>query len=233
MNKTNKDNNFTVDSFLKIFPKSIHKTITDEFVDKMNNIVDDEELRKVYYEQVITYAVVINDGRYKLIDYMNATKYTMHKMMGDNNLESYIKTFPDRHKRMIKAGKTEKDISSFVSIYNGNALVNAIMEKALIPAYIFGQDLNARAMAKVLELMDGANSEMVQLKAAQEILERTSIPQEYKIKTDVTINDGSSIIDEYLNAFNKIAEKQITTIKGGSDISKIANFKIKEEIIDV
>ena len=227
------DKTFSIDQLKKTFPKHVHKNITQKFVDDINNICKDDILRKNYHEQILTYTSVLNDHRFKLTDYVNATKYCMHKMMGSNNLSAYIKTFPDRYNRMKKVGKTDKDIRSFVTLYAKNMLVNKIMEKSLIPAYIFGQDLHARALVKVVDLMDNADSQMVQLKAAQEVLERTSMPDEYIIKSDVETQDGSSIIDEYMKAFNKIAVEQKKAILGGSNIAEVANFKIKEEAIDV
>ena len=60
---------------------------------------------------------------------------------------------------MLSAGKNAKDISSFVTSYNKNKLVNLILEQSMIPSWVLNQDMYQKALNVQCELMLTANSE--------------------------------------------------------------------------
>ena len=73
----------------------------------------------------------LEKAQFKTEDYLNAVAFVSYKLMGHSNQEAYFKTFPTRYQDMLAAGKSQKDISSFVSIYAKGKLVNLILEQFL------------------------------------------------------------------------------------------------------
>ena len=63
-------------------PTKLKVSVTQDLVDKLNNISTDDLHAETIKENFVSYTKVLMDGRYKLEDYMNAVAYVSYKMMG-------------------------------------------------------------------------------------------------------------------------------------------------------
>ena len=98
-------------------PKKFRHNVTDEMVSFIN-ATEGDEFRDVYKENLIGFASVIESGRYKMLDYINAVKFVSYKLIGDSNTIAYAKTFPDRYQRLVYKNTPMKTIASFSTAYN-------------------------------------------------------------------------------------------------------------------
>ena len=198
----------------KMMPKGVHKSLTQDIVDKINKMSEDPDEQAAFRETMITYSSVLQDGKYKMDDYLNAVKYVTFKFMNLSNIAAYSKAFPERMENLVKAGKSEKDISAYVAMYAKNKLVNAIIEQSAIPDHILYQGIRQEAIQHELMLMRTARSEKVQHEAAATLIKELKAPEVAKVELDVKTNDNA------LNALNeKIAEMAVQTaqmIKAGA-----------------
>ena len=79
----------TVEVLKKALPDKYKVRITDEFADKINQLLDDPDYTEIYRDNFLAYSTVLNDGKFKMEEYLNAVKYCSHKLMGRSNIDSY------------------------------------------------------------------------------------------------------------------------------------------------
>ena len=160
----------TVEQFQQALPDKMKKSVNQEVIDSINATLSDPESFEYYRNNLLSYARVIQDGKFKLPEYINAVRYVSYKLMGCTNIEAYSRTFPDKIQRFNLQGVTGKDVASYVTAYNKTKLVNLIYEQSLIPSYVLNQDLYQKALNVQAELMLTAKSEKVKSDAANSLL---------------------------------------------------------------
>lgn len=212
-------------------PTKLQSVVSQSLVDKLNYLNSEvPEAAENIRDNFITYVDVLQEGKYKLEDYLNAIKYVSFKLMNKTNRDAYRLTFPDRFKRMKESGNAEKDIDSVISAYNRNKLVNKIYEKTVIPSWILNQDAYQEAINTQVRLMRTASSERVQAMAADSILNHLKRPENIT-QAQLNINVGTgSFIDELQKNLINLAQSQKELIKSGVSTKEIAEQRI---IVDV
>lgn len=210
--------------------------ITQDMVDQLNNLSKDPEEAKYIRENFITFSQVLQEGRFKLGDYVRAVMYVSHKVMGKSNLEAYKATFPDRHKQMVADGRSGKDIASYVAAYNKGKLVNLVYERSMIPTWVLNQDMFQSALNTQYEIMNDVSvSDKVRVEAANSILTHLKKPEVNKaeLKVDIGMNDGMKALEQRLG---EMAEMQMKTIEGKAmSVEEVAAMPLnipEAEIVD-
>ncbi|MCG6834642.1 hypothetical protein D6D94_01970 [Moraxella catarrhalis] len=204
----------TVDVLKKSLPSKYKRNVNDDLLEHINTILDHPELYDDYRNNFLTYISVIQDGKYKLDDYLNAIKYCTHKLMGESNMDSFVKTFPNRYQSMIAKGYTAKEMSAHVAMYNKNKLVNTILEQSMIPTWVLNQDLYQKAINVQADLMLNAMSEKVRSDAANSLLVHLKPPEVKKVELDVGIKQNDEI-EALRNITAELAAQQRRMIEAG------------------
>lgn len=204
----------TVDVLKKSLPSKYKRNVNDDLLEHINTILDHPELYDDYRNNFLTYISVIQDGKYKLDDYLNAIKYCTHKLMGESNIDSFVKTFPNRYQSMIAKGYTAKEMSAHVAMYNKNKLVNTILEQSMIPTWVLNQDLYQKAINVQADLMLNAMSEKVRSDAANSLLVHLKPPEVKKVELDVGIKQNDEI-EALRNITAELASQQRRMIEAG------------------
>ena len=221
----------TVPEVLSIVPRQHKSKITQEFVDTLNGMVKDPTMAEVYQKNVITYADVLRDGRFKLTDYFNAVMYVSYKMMGLGNLAAYQKVFPDKCKDMVARNMPQKDMQAYAAMFNKNKLVTLIYEQTLIPDHIMYASVRHRAIAAQANLLNSSNEHVVQ-KAADSLMNHLKAPESAKISIEMGAKD-SGVLSDLTNALNVLSRKQSDAIAVGShSVKEIAHSRIIEGELD-
>lgn len=220
----------TMEELRKTLPEKMSKTVNQDLLDSINKVLDTPELFETYRDNFISYTSVLNDGRFKIMDYVNAVKYCSHKLMGSTNLEAFIKTFPDRYNSYLANGTSSKDIASYITAYNKNKLVNSIMEQSLIPSWVLNQDLYQKAINIQAELMVSANSEKVRSDAANSLLNHLRPPEVSKVELSVGLKKDSAM-EDLKSTLTELALKQQQFISAGvTQIKDVAQQKLVKVI---
>lgn len=204
----------TTDVLARALPEKFKKSLNQELVDNINNTLADPDLQETLRENFLSYIDVLNDGRFKIQDYLNAIKYCTQKLMGNSNIDAYIKTFPDRYNDQIARGLSNKDISSIITVYNKSKLVNLIMEQSLVPSWILNQHYYQKAINVQAKLMISAASEKVRSDAANSLLTHLKPPEVSKIEIDVGMKDSDQL-KELRDVTLKLAAQQRDLIQSG------------------
>ena len=221
----------TVPEVLSIVPRQHKSKITQEFIDTLNGMVKDPTMAEVYQKNVITYADVLKDGRFKLTDYFNAVMYVSYKMMGLGNLAAYQKVFPDKCKDMVARNMPQKDMQAYAAMFNKNKLVTLIYEQTLIPDHIMYASVRHRAIAAQANLLNSSNEHVVQ-KAADSLMNHLKAPESAKISIEMGAKD-SGVLSDLTNALNVLSKKQSDAIAVGShSVKEIAHSRIIEGELD-
>lgn len=222
----------TPDVLKRALPDKYKRSLTDEMVDTINTMLTDPNLHEEYRNNFLTYTSVLTDGRYKIDDYLNAVRYCTHKLMGNSNIDSFIKAFPDRYQAMLSKGISAKEMSAHVAMYNKNKLVNAIMEQSMIPSWIINQDLYQKAINVQVELMMDAKSEKVRSDAANSLLIHLKPPEVKKVELDIGLKKNDDI-EQLRLVTAELASQQKRLIEAGVVTAKeVADMRIVGEVID-
>lgn len=210
----------TLGAVQETLPAQHRQNITQDMVDQLNSLSKDPEEARYIRDNFVTFSQVLQEGRYKVGDYVRAVMYVSHKVMGKTNLDAYKATFPDRYANMVNAGKAPKDIASIVTAYNKGMLVTKIMERAMVPTWILNQDVFQAAINTQYELMmDNDVSDKVRSDAANSLLTHLKKPEETKkteLKIDIGLNDGMAALEQQLVAMSR---KQLDLIEHDPNVS--------------
>lgn len=216
----------TAEQFKQVVPNQFKACVSQELIDQINKTLADPDMYETYRDNLLGYAHVMREGKFKMEDYINAIKYCSHKIMGASNIDAYVKTFPDKYQAMLSAGKNAKDISSFVTSYNKNKLVNLILEQSMIPSWVLNQDMYQKALNVQCELMLTANSEKVRSDAANSILTHLKPPEVTKVELDIGLKKDSAM-EDLKHTLTELALKQQQFLGAGvTQVKDLAQQKL-------
>lgn len=224
----------TIDQFKQALPDKVKKSVNQELINSIIAKLSDPDMYETYRENLIGYAAVMADGRFKISNYIDAVKYVSHKLMGKTNVDAFSATFPEKIQRWAQQRVAGKDQASYITAYNKSKLVNMIMEQTLIPTWVLNQDLYQKALNVQAELMVSASSEKVRSDAANSILTHLKQPETQKIQLDVTTKPDSSI-DALRRTTLELVAQQREMIKAGlANAQQIAHSSvlIEGEVVD-
>ncbi len=202
----------TLGQVQEALPANHRNNITQDMVNQLNSLSSDPDEARYIRDNFVTFSKVLQEGRFKVGDYVRAVMYVSHKVMGKSNLESYKATFPDRYQDMVNRGRQPKDIASIVTAYNKGQLVTKVMERAIVPSWILNQDMFQAALQTQYELMtDVSVSDKVRSDAANSILTHLKKPEDNKaeLKIEIGLNDGMAALEAQLTQMSKMQLQQI------------------------
>lgn len=202
-------------------PANLKSAATQQLTDHINNLVADPETADYVRDHFITYAVVLQEGKWGVDAYLNAVQYATYKMMGYSNQDAYFRTFPQKQTDFIARGTTAKDISAYVSQYHKGKLVNAILEKALIPVHVLYQDAYHEAIRVQVHLMKNAISEKVQQEAANSVMTHLAKPKDAAPTVAIQINNNAEM-DAMKQMIADMSGVQLQLIESGVAAQEIA-----------
>ena len=222
------DGDLTREQVERALPTKLKSSATQSLTDKINNSVSDPLIAEQIRDNFVTYTSILQEGKYKTEDYLNAVSYVTFKLMNLSNLEAYQHTFPKRYQTLVAKGTSSSQIASYVASYHRGKLVNTIMEQSLIPTWIVNQETYQKAINVQADLMLTANSEKVRSDAANSLLTHLKKPEDNKaeIKIDIALNDGMATLEASLT---ELAEKQLLELEADPNVSvqDIADRKMK------
>ena len=218
----------TLEQVRQAVPPNLKNNITQSFVDQINNLVSDELIAEQIRNNFISYSMVMKEGKFKLEDYLNAIAFVSYKLMGYNNQDSYIRTFPKRYADLVAKGTSSKDVAAYVSAYARGKLVNLILEQSLVPTWVLNQHLYQEAINTQAELMRNAYSEKVRSDAANSILTHLAKPKDQNFQINMEVQESSGM-NELKGMLIKLAEAQTEALSKGVSVEQIA----AQPLIDV
>lgn len=209
----------------KSMPPGLRGSITDSFIDMLNNIPGDQELAENIRNNFMSYTKVLSDGKFKTEDYLKAVMYVSFKLMGYSNKESYAKTFPTRYQALVAKGTSDKDISAYVAAYSKGKLIGLLLEQSMIPTWVLNQDMFQKALNTQYLLMTGAKSEMVRFQAANSLLTHLKPPEKKEMNINIGVAESDGL-KELKSAMTQLAKTQIEAIGEGQSAKSIAHSKL-------
>lgn len=219
----------TKEQFQAALPDKVKKSVNDDLVDQINNTLSDPDMFEVYRDNLLSYTRVMADGKFKIQSYLDAVKYVSFKLMGDSNIDAYVKTFPQKYARFQANGIASKDIASYVTAYNKSKLVNLIMEQTLVPSYVLNADLYQKALNTQAELMTNARSEKVRSEAANSILTQLKMPETQKVELDIGVKEDSSIDALRETTMELVKQQREMLASGAMNAKEVAGTTIVQE----
>lgn len=217
----------TPELLAKVLPTSLKSAATQDLADMLNAVSTDPDAADFIRENFISYTKVLQDGKYKTEDYLNAVKYVSFKLMKASNEEAYIKTFPQRYQNMVASGKSKKDISAYVHAYSRNKLVIQLLQQSVVPFWLINQDYRQEALMTQVELMRSAASEKVRSDAANSVLTHLEQPKEVGPAINFDMRESAGL-QELRQALVSLAQGQIQAIQAGATVTDIAGQSIMD-----
>ena len=212
--------------FQRVLPKEAKARVTDEVVDQINNLIADPTLRENFRDNLLSYGHVMQQGKWKLQDYINAVKFVSFKLLGSTAVEAYAKTFPDRYQRLIDEGADNDTIAKYSSAFNKTVIVNKIFEQTLIPTHILNADIFQKAINTQAMLMMTAKSEKVRSDAADSLMKHLKAPEAQKVELSVSTSEDKSINELRSSTMELVAMQRKMIESGMMSTKEIAHSKI-------
>ena len=216
----------TAEELRSALPDKVKKSINQELIDKINSTLSNPEEFENYRNNLISYTSVMQDGKFKIEQYLDAVRYVSFKLMGATNIKAYSKTFPDKIASFNANGVSAKDIASYVSAYNKGKLVNLIFEQTLIPVHVLNMDLHQKALNTLASLMVSAKSEIVQKDAAIGLLNHLKPPETKKVELAITGQEDGSINALRESTMALVAQQQMMLQSGMMNAQEVAHQKL-------
>lgn len=216
----------TIEQLKDSLPVTMKKNVNQKTIDHINQTLTDPDMYETYRENLLGFANVMQEGKFKMEGYVLAIKYASHKLSGKTNLDAFSITFPDKIRRWTAQGVKSKDIASYVTAYNKSKLVTLIMSQAMIPTWLLNQDLFQRALNTQAELMDSAKSEKVRSDAANSILTHLKQPETHKIELDVGVKEDGSIAALRETTMELARQQRLAIEAGAMNAQEIAHQKL-------
>lgn len=214
---------------IKAVPPNLKNAVSDDLVDRLNAITSDQILAEEVRKNFISYTSVLREGKFKLEDYLNAVTYVSHRLNGDTQHDAYFKTFPSRYQNLMALGKTPKEISNYVAMFNKGKLVQKIQEQTLTPAWVMNQDMFQAALNTNYQIMmDDDVSPKVRVEAANSLLTHLQKPKEVTPAVNIDLRESSGL-SELKKALGQLATQQQQLIEQGGSTRDVA----AQRIIDV
>lgn len=206
-------------------PEEFRLKVTQEWVDQLNALGHDQDTNELIQQNFVSYVQVLKEGKWSMQDYSSAVQYVSFKLMGLTNSDSWKRTFPQRHARLVAQGVSNKDISAHVAAYHRNKLVNKLMEQSMTPAWLINQHVFQQAINRQAWLMKNARSEMVQTTAANSLLNALKRPEAAKVELEIGVrnDDGLKALND---AMAGMASKQLDAIRSGVRTKDVINGPI-------
>lgn len=205
----------TLEQLHRVIPPNKRNLVTKGVVEEINKTLEHPQYREHFRENFLSYTSVLQDGKYRILEYVSAVKYVSLKLLGDSNTVAYSKVFPERYQRLIDEGADKYKIAAFVGAFNRTQLVNKILEQTLVPHYVLNQDLYQKALNTQAELMTTAKSEKVRSDAANSLLVHLKMPETQKFSVDVNVKEDDSI-KELRNTTLELVKQQRKMIKANA-----------------
>ncbi len=229
-------NDLTIDQFKKVVPKTLVSTIDQSLVDNLNKTMGNAEEKERFRDNLMSYAHILKEGRYKVSSYISAVKFVSLKHLGNNNEGAFIKTFPDRYQELLNAKVSSSQIQSYAANYCRTKLVTILLEQTLTPFYIVNADMYQKALNVQVTLMTTANSEKVRSDAANSILTHLKPPETRKIELDIGIKEDKSIVELRNTTLELVAQQRLALKAGINSVQEVAHSKLlianDEDIIE-
>jgi hypothetical protein len=217
----------TLDLLRQALPRTQRNMVTPELVQRFNDAASGE-MADTLRDNFLGYLDVLQEGKFKIEDYISAVKYCSFKLMNKSNRTAYALTFPDRFNRLMADPTLNAEIDSYVTAYNKGKLVNLIMAQSMVPTNVLNQDMFQKALNVQMELALTAQSEMVRSQAANSILTILKTPETAKVKIDVNVKNDNSI-EALQEMMVRVASEQQALIAAGVPLKAIASASLAIE----
>lgn len=216
----------TIDEFKEAMPAHIRKNISPELMIQINTAMTDPEVLAVYRENVVGLATVMKEGKFKIGDYLSAVKFVSHKLLGDQHIQAWAKTFPDRYNDMVQRGNNRSEIASVCSRYAASKLVVLLMGQTMMPTHILNAPLYQKAINVQAELMMNAKSEKVRCDAAANLIATLKPPEVQKVALDIGYKEDSTIQALRETTMELVRQQRQMIEKGNVSVRAIAESKL-------
>ena len=221
----------TLDVLRDVAPKKTRSLISQELVDQINGWNEDPKLLGAYTENLLTYMRVLQTGKYKMTDYMNAVRFVSYKLIGHSDIDAYAIAFPERYQKLIDAGEDRNAIAPYVSMYKKGDLVTKIFEQTVIPTRVLNNHMAQESLNELMKIGKHGRSEMARVAALSKVLDKTDALESTKIELDMSVSNTDAIA-ELRKATEDYALQLLKNIEAGQTVKSIAEANIIEAEIE-
>ena len=210
-------------------PQSLKNSVSKDVLKAVNEKLGDPEVMETFRENLLSYSMVLQKGKFKLINYVNAVKYVSYQMMYKLNKDAFKLVFPDKMKKWAAEGVSAKDQASYIAAYNKSKLVQLVTEQAMIPVHVLNKANFQLAINQQVQNMMYSKSEMARVQAANSLMTHLKPPETTQIDISVT-NTADSAIDALTRSTQAMIAQQKEMIKAGiANASELAEQSLVVE----
>jgi len=221
----------TLDVLKAALPKGRKNVVNQELVDLINDAEDRGDFDGMLEDKFISLSGILSSGRYKIKDFIKATEFACYYIQTEDQADSYQKTFPEKMKRRIMAGKSAY-ANGAPSMYFSNQLVQDILAQIQLSDSLIHGQKRTEAYAKLYQLMsDPKSSPRIQMESANSLITHLKVPDTQKVELEIDVKkDESAIALE--SKLLELATLQEEAFRNGASISDLQKITYKEGVDD-
>ena len=218
----------TVEEWRRIFPKKRKEFINQELVDLINDAEARGDFDGFLEENIISFQSILQDGRYKVKDFVKAVEYCCYYLNGDDQAEAYVKTFPEKVKRRILEGKSAYATGA-PAMYHRGQLVQKILAQMQIPTrMIHRHKLDDAIMTQYNLMMSPRTSDRIKMECASSLMTFLKEPEDQKVELEIGIKKDESA-KALESKLLELADAQVEAFKRGHNITDLQKLSYSEE----
>ncbi len=204
----------SIEELKSTLPERLKRNVSPAVMHRVNEVLGDPEVYETYRENLLGYSHVLQHGRFKMVNYVDAVKFVSYKLMGKNSKQAFQLVFPEKMSRWAMEGVESKDQASYITSYNGSKLVCLIYEQTLIPIHVLNRDNYQRMINVQVQLAITAKSETVRTMAANSVLTHLKPPETTKVDINIS-SDSDSAIDALVASTQQMINQQKAMLSSG------------------
>ena len=206
------------------------KLITQDTVDELNKLVEDQDYGEQFLDQYISFFNILDkNSQWSTPKYMNALKYFSLIESGHSQIDAYVKVFPERLEARYARGEKKSDMGGEASRYNASQLVNEIRKVATVPVQLIHRHLLHEAIMKSARLMNDPHvSPAVQQKAAEVLIKELKPAEDSNVNIKIGMDEESkSQQAKLVDHIGQIALNQQKMLAAGMKIEDIQRLNVQ------
>ena len=168
-------------------------------------------------ENIVSFRSVLKGTTFTVNDYICATRFCSLVNAGATDTEAFEAVFPDRFKKLTRAGKSAANLASGIRAYKRSRLVQRILEQVKVPLYMLMSDYRVDALNTLHALMSDEDvHSRDRVAAANALATQLAPPKESIHKVEVKDTTSENAIQALMRGLADFSDKQRNAIESGS-----------------
>lgn len=215
-----------IDDFLEKVPRRMQGHMTAELRTEITSMLE-SEVGDAYREGLMVNTDLMEKYNTNPDRYARAVKFVTYLNMGKKTYEAFSLSHPEKYAEYKKEGLPPAEFKNKLSLKGANfkktQIVTYLLARSMIPLAVANMHRRQEAVEKLVELMQTAGSERVQMESADKLLTHLNLDKtEFSTAAEIE-STPADIVSTLAGVLDKMVsmhqnQKEINPLKSNSEI---------------